>query len=310
MPTRIAALLFVASQLGFSQGDWPGYAYDQAGQRYSPLAQITPANVAHLKPAWTYDIDLSVSSMDPATRTIAPTEAVPIVVGGVMYVPTMHRTIVALAPETGKELWKYTISDASASLRGLSYWVADKRSAGTIFAGLSDGRLIALNAQTGKLSPGFAKEGTLNLRTGVADAFPNGSYHMSSPGAMYKNLLITGAQGQEDQPKGPAMDIRAWDMRTGALVWTFHLFPHGLRIAGSTPGRPLPGVLLRLTWNADWYSCRSDNRRPNITVETGMARICSPPPSWLWMRPLGSSAGISSSHTTICGTTTPRLRRR
>ena len=263
MPSRIAALL-LASQLAFSQGDWHGYAYDQAGQRHSPLTQITPANVARLKPVWTYDIDLSVSRMDPALRAIAPTEAVPIVVGGVMFVPTMHRTIVALEPETGKEVWKYTITNASASLRGLNHWAGDKGHAPTIFAGLSDGRLIALNAQTGKLVPGFAKEGTLNLRLGVADGFPSGSYHMSSPGAMFRNLLITGAQGQEDQPQGPAMDIRAWDMRTGALVWTFHLFPH-------------PGETGADTWPKDrWINAGSPAAWGAATVDTKRGLIFLP----------------------------------
>ena len=297
MPSRIAVFLFV-SQLGYSQGDWPGYAYDQTGQRYSPLAQINPANVVRLKPAWTYDIDMSVSRMDPALRGIAPTEAVPIVVGGTMYVPTMHRTIVALVPETGKELWKFAIGSASASLRGLTYWPGDKSHPATIFAGLSDGRLIALNAKTGLLTPGFGKEGTVNLRTGVADAFPNIAYHMSSPGATYKNLLITGAQGQEDQAQGPAMDVRAWDMRTGALAWTFHLFPH-------------PGETGADTWPKDrWINAGSPAAwgAATVDVERGLVFLPIGQPSPQYYGADRHGANLFSSSIVALDAATGKLR--
>jgi len=86
--------------------------------------------------------------------------------------------------------------------------------------------LIALNAKTGKLVPGFGKQGIVDLRAGVTEKFPDAPYHMSTPGVIYRNLIITGAQGKEDDPDGPAMDVRAWDLRTGMLVWTFHTIPH------------------------------------------------------------------------------------
>ncbi len=82
--------------------------------------------------------------------------------------------------------------------------------------GTSDGKLLALNARTGNLVPGFGNEGTVDLRVGVAEKFPNASYHMSSPGAIFRNLIVTGAQGQEENPDGPAMDVRAWDLHTGS----------------------------------------------------------------------------------------------
>src|SRR5438105_698713 len=159
---------------------------------------------------WQYGIAQDASGEAP--RPVGQSEAVPIVVGGVMYVPTTQRTIVALDPETGKEIWKYELGRVvGAPLRGVSYWGGDAQSPAEILAGLSDGRLIAINAKTGKLVPGFGKEGAVDLKNGVADKFPNAAYHMSSPGAIYRNLIITGAQGQEDNPDGPAMDVRAWD---------------------------------------------------------------------------------------------------
>ena len=205
----------------YGQADWPSYGHDAAGQRYSQLAQINRKNVSTLKLAWQYGIDPRFIDLSAATRALTSTEAVPIMAGGILYTPTVHRSIVALEPETGKELWRYELDRAAAPLRGVTYWQGDQQSPAEILAGLSDGRLIAVNAKTGKLVPGFGKEGTVNLRAGVADRFPNAPYHMATPGVIYRNLIITGAQGKEDDAEGPAMDVRAWDLRTGKLVWTF-----------------------------------------------------------------------------------------
>lgn len=221
-----APLTFIFGSLLYSQTDWPVYAHDPSGQRYSPLAQINTTNVAKLKLAWQYGIDPAGVDLNPANRVLSGTEAVPIMVNGVLYSPTVHRSIVALEPETGKEIWKYDLGKVAAPLRGVTYWAGDKASPPAILAGTSDGHLIALNAKTGKLVPGFGNEGAVDLRPGVADKFPDAAYHMGSPGIIYRNLIITGAQGKEDDPDGPAMDVRAWDLHTGRLVWTFHTIPH------------------------------------------------------------------------------------
>src|SRR5437870_2685739 len=177
--------------------------------------------------------------------------------GGILYTPTFHHTIVALEPETGKEIWRYELGRAvAAPLRGVTYWTGDKDNPAEILAGTSDGRLIALNAKTGKLVPGFGNEGTVDLRPGVTDKFPNAPYHIASPGAIYRNLIITGAQGKEDDPDGPAMDVRAWDLRNGKLVWTFHTLPH--------PGEPGYD-----TWPKDnWITAGSPANWGAITVDT------------------------------------------
>ena len=162
---------------------------------------------------------------------------------------------------------------------------------------------IALNAKTGKLVPGFGNEGVVDLRAGVTDKFPGAPYHMSSPGAIYRNLIITGAQGKEDDPDGPAMDVRAWDLRTGKLVWTFHTIPH--------PGEPGYETWPKDNWitagsPANWGAATIDEQRGLIFLpdrpacgailrrRAARARICIRPPSWRWTPTPESCAGISS----------------
>ncbi len=173
--------------------DWLTYGGDESGRRYSPLAQIDAHNVARLKLAWQYGIDNRAASLPGNRRVIPPTEAVPIVIGGVMFTPTMQHTVVALEADTGREIWKYDLGKAGAPLRGVSFWPGDTQSPAEIFAGASDGRLIALNAETGKPVPGFGNEGVVNLRDGVTEKYPKMPYRMSSPGVIYKNLIITGS---------------------------------------------------------------------------------------------------------------------
>ncbi|HEX6897495.1 MAG TPA: PQQ-binding-like beta-propeller repeat protein [Bryobacteraceae bacterium] len=223
-----------------AHNDWAGYGRDQGGQRYSPLRQIDARNVSKLKLAWQYGVDQKPAGPPGNGPGGSRTEAVPIVIGNVLFTPTTQHTIVALEADTGAEIWKYDLGRAGAPMRGVSFWPGDSQTPAEIFAGTSDGRLIALNAETGKPVPGFANEGILDLRVGVAEKFPKMPYHMSSPGAIYKNLIITGAQGQEDNPDGPAQDVRAWDVHTGKLVWTFHTLPH-------------PGEVGYETWPKDAY---------------------------------------------------------
>lgn len=175
----LLAVVFVPAL--YPQTDWPAYSHDPSGQRYSPLAKINPGNVSRLRMAWQYDIDPGNVNLDAATRFLTSTEAVPIMVGGILYTPTLHHSIVALEPETGKEIWKYDLAKVGAPLRGVTYWQGDKQAPPQILAGTSDGRLIALNAKTGKPVPGFGNEGTVDLRAGVTEKFPTAPYHMSSP---------------------------------------------------------------------------------------------------------------------------------
>jgi glucose dehydrogenase len=238
---QIAVLIATAVAETHAQNEWPAYGGDPEGTRYSRLSQISTANVSKLKVAWQYGVKPANSDTSAANRVVSSTEAVPIMADGLLFTPTVDHSIVALEPETGKEVWKYDLpGGVGAPLRGVSYWPGNSQQAPRIFAGLSNGRLIALDAKTGKLIPGFANEGILDLRAGVTAKFPDAPYHMSSPGAVFRNLLITGAQGKEDDADGPAMDVRAWDVASGKLVWTFHTIPH-------------PGETGNETWPKDYW---------------------------------------------------------
>lgn len=256
-PKHLGRVLIAAVSLAVLSGqtDWPYYGHDPGGMKYSPLDQINTGNVAGMVRAWTYHSNADAATEPPTTTVATPgrparprsrpvSEATPLVIDGVMYLPTAYSTVVALEPETGKEIWKYKVNNAQPAMRGVSYWPGDKASPAEIFFGTSDGRLICLNAKTGKPIPGFSKEGELNLKLGVADKYPDALYSVSSTPIIHKNLVMVGAQIQEIPSLGPAGDVRAWDVHTGKLAWTFHTVPH----AGE-PGND--------TWAGDSWKDRS-----------------------------------------------------
>ena len=249
-------LLLTGTALVNAQTDWPATNYDLQGTRYSPLTQINKENVTELVRAWTYHMGKSspapsprVSSQQallashggPRART---SEAIPVVIGDVMYLSTANSAVVALQPETGKELWSYHVDHASASTRGVSYWPGDKQSPAQVIFGTTDARLISLNAKTGKPVPGFGNEGVVDMREGVMNGYPDATYGLNSPPVIYKNLVITGAAVQESPSLGAAGDTRAWDIHTGKLVWQFHSVPR-------------PGETGNDTWEDDSWKSRS-----------------------------------------------------
>ncbi len=233
----LAGARLLTAQSGSLAGEWQTYSGDSQGRRYSPLTQINTANVSTLKLAWQYGVAGTGPGSAPRA---AASQAVPILVRGVLYTSTTQRTIVALDPVTGHEIWKHELEKGGAPNRGVSYWPGDRRFPPRVLAGTTDGSLIALDAATGRLIPTFGDHGAINLRAGIADKYPDRPYMMASPGVIYRNFIITGAQGQEDNSEGPAMDVRAWDIRTGALAWTFHTIPH--------PGEPGAD-----TWPKDYW---------------------------------------------------------
>jgi glucose dehydrogenase len=248
-----------------AQTDWPTYGHDPGSSRYSPLKQITPKNVAKLTPAWTYH--MTVAGPAPGRADAPPegqaaggragggragrgggrgrsSEATPIVANGRMYLPTPFGRVVALEPETGKELWVYESKSGNASTRGVEYWPGDSQSPAMILFGTASGQLVGLNAETGKPVPGFGVEGFVNLKQGIENGFPSGQFSLSSPPKIYKNLVITGARVQESPSLGYSGDTRAWDLHTGKMAWQFHSVPK-------------PGEAGHETWEDDGWQNRS-----------------------------------------------------
>lgn len=221
--------------------DWPMYNRDLAGTRFSPLTQINPKNVATLTKAWAYRLQNDPAAGGPQGPT---SEATPIVVNGILYMPAGNR-IVALEPETGKEIWSYRLKAGTPSRRGVTWWPGDKNNPPRIV--FTTGRMMmALNANTGKVDPGFGNEGEVDL------VIP-----YNSPPTIYKNMLFVGANVGETQKPGEPGNTRAYDARTGKKVWEFHSVPQ-------------PGETGHETWEGDGWKDRTgvNNWGFSMTVDT------------------------------------------
>ena len=212
--------------------EWRFYGGDAGGTRFSPLEQIRRENIGSLKIAWTYHMgEAERGGSETDRHHIAPFESTPLVVDGVLYFSTPSNRVIALDAETGKEIWQFDPQAGRAEPRqylqhrGVAYWQSKKGDDQRILYGTFDGRLIALDARTGKASRGFGKDGVVDLRTGVADAYPRAEYSITSPPAIYQDLVITGAAVPEFPSKGPSGVVRAFDVRSGKLAWTFHTIP-------------------------------------------------------------------------------------
>jgi glucose dehydrogenase/cytochrome c5 len=232
------------------RGDWPLYGRDSGGSRYSPLDQINTKNVVTLQRAWTYHTGERGRSF----------ETTPIVVDNVLYFSTQNQKIVALDPESGKEIWKYDPKATGREHRGVAYWPGDARTPARILFGTGDGRLIALDAKTGAPAAGFGDNSVVNLRAGITDNFPQASYSISSPPAIYRDVVIVGPATQEGPTLGPSGDPRGFDARTGKLLWRFHTVPQ--------PGEPGND-----TWGPDGWKDRSGPSQwgpGTIDTERGM----------------------------------------
>ncbi|MEB0039696.1 MULTISPECIES: glucose/quinate/shikimate family membrane-bound PQQ-dependent dehydrogenase [unclassified Pseudomonas] len=238
-------------------GDWQSYGRTPFGDRYSPLAQITPENAGKLVPAWTYRTGDIPGPNDPGETTA---ENTPLKVNGMLYVCTPHSMVIALDPDTGKELWRFDpkISTQKAAnfkgwahmtCRGVAYHddaayaaaptpavaavpgqspAAPAVATATanacprrLFLPTADTRLIALNADTGKLCEDFGDKGSIDLGANIG-TFAPGGYYSTSPPAVTQNLVVIGGHVTDnvstDEPSGV---IRAFDIHTGRLVWNW-----------------------------------------------------------------------------------------
>ena len=246
--------------------DWRYHGKDAGGTRYSPLAQINRTNIQDLEVAWIYRMgEVKRPHRTIPDRMQAPWECTPLAVDGVLYLSTPSNRVIALEADTGRELWEFDPQEGSGDgrfylqHRGVSYWegTVDGKLQRRIVMGTGDARLFALDADTGRLIPEFGEDGWVDLDGGMTTRWPKSIYTVTSPVAVYKNVVVTGSRlssGQES--KGPSGKVRAWDVLTGDLVWEFHTVPR--------PGEPG-----NETWEGDSWKDRSGaNAWSIISVDT------------------------------------------
>lgn len=231
-----------------AQTDWPEVDHDKGAQRYSPLTQINVENVSKLGPVWTY----SLTDEGGDSGRMSAAESVPLVVGNHMYVSWPYCHVAELDPETGRQIWEYTAprctyrGNGLQAMRSMAYWPGDKSEKPRILFGTEDGDLYALDADTGKPVAEFGVDGIVNLKTPeIMKDFPHEHYGLSSAPFIYRDLVITGCHLVDEMgSRGPAGDVRAWDVRTGKLRWTFHTIPR-------------PGEVGHEVWTGDTWKNQS-----------------------------------------------------
>ncbi|MDO7911830.1 glucose/quinate/shikimate family membrane-bound PQQ-dependent dehydrogenase [Pseudomonas sp. 22-AL-CL-001] len=230
------------------EGDWQAYGRTEHGDRYSPLRQITPQNVSRLEEAWRIRTGDMPRDDDPVEIT---NENTPLKVNGKLYACTAHSQVLALDPDTGKELWRYDPQlkspvgfkgFAHMTCRGVSYYDENNyvsrdgspapqiSTAGLevaracprrLYLPTADARLIALNADTGKVCEGFANQGVVDLKQGIGPFTPGG-YYSTSPVAVTRDLVIIGGHVTDNESTNePSGVIRAYDVHDGHLVWNW-----------------------------------------------------------------------------------------
>jgi quinoprotein glucose dehydrogenase len=214
---------------GVPDDDWRAWGRDWTGDRWSPLTQLTPANVGQLKVAWTFRTGDIPGPNDPSESTF---ELTPLKVGDRLFLCTPHDIAIALDAETGQPIWRYDpkLVEYARTLqhltcRGLSYHedpaAADAPCAQRLFLPTADARLIALDARTGTPCPGFGRNGAVNLWAGMPQVQP-GFYYSTAPPVVTKDLVIVAGENTDNfSTAEPSGVIRAYDVRTGALVWNW-----------------------------------------------------------------------------------------
>lgn len=260
-------------ETGFlKKGQWANYGNDPGGMRHSPLRQINTENVKNLKPAWTYRTGELATYEGTSLASKAAFEATPLMVNGVLYFSTPTNRIIAINAATGKELWIYNCAVnlkgdySEVTSRGVSKWIDQDLRPGDagymrILAATIDGRLIALNAGTGKPVTSFGKNGIIDLKEGI------GSIQVTSPPAVINDLIVIGSSmgdnGRIDYPPGV---VRAYNAKTGKLRWSWDPIPRKPADSGYDTWKG-PKVLETGAANA-WAPISVDPSRDLVFVPT------------------------------------------
>ncbi len=252
-----------------ASGEWASYGNVPGGNRFSPLAQITPANVGALTEAWSFSL-----GKEPNGEA-APFEATPLKVGNKLYFCTGYNDIIALDAETGKQAWRFAAhTDADGifgqTCRGVSYYKAPEAAAGSpcaerVYTATIDSRLLAVDAATGKACPGFGENGAVNLLKGMSTA-PKGYYHVTSPPTVIAGKLVLGGWVTDGQMTGePSGVIRAYDAMTGKLAWAWDMGKPDRQ------GEPAPGETYTPGTPNSWSVMSADPALGLVYVPMGNA---------------------------------------
>jgi quinoprotein glucose dehydrogenase len=242
--------------------DWPVYMGDKFSSHYSTLKEINRENIGQLEMAWEYHTG------DDVSENHSQIQCNPIIIDGIMYATSPRLKVFALNAETGEGIWEFDPDPENKYARninrGVSYWHKgkDKR---ILFS--SGGDLFALNAETGKLVEGFGKSGKASLKEGLGERSKDLYVVSTTPGIIYKDLIIIGSRVSEEAGGAPGY-IRAYNIPDGKLAWTFNTIPK-------------PGEYGYDTWPADvwqttggansWAGMSMDEIRGIVYIPTGSA---------------------------------------
>ena len=243
---------------------WPNHHHNA---NFSPLTQITPANVSRLTKAWTFNYGAGSLDTYPSVSLDYRFQVQPLHIDGVLYISTpsggdraseLPSTVTALVPETGEVLWRYE-SPRNIHGRGIAHWPGNGAVGPRLLFATDQGYLMALDLRTGQPSAGFGTNGEVDAYVGVVSPEVGESrrdtFTIPNPVTIYRNLIITGARPGENVPPQPRGDIRAWDAVTGRLVWSFHTVP-------------LPGEPNHEDWPGETWKDRSGcNVYTNLTAD-------------------------------------------
>lgn len=233
--------------------DWASYHGNPGGDHFSNLTQIAPSNVATLQPAWR--IDTGVGGL----------QTTPLVIDGVLYAMTPDQQVLAIDGASGRKLWQRKLPDSNLQpVRGLSYWVSGKDRRLLVGAGQY---LHALDLRSGASVAGFGDHGRIDLRAGLGRAVSSVALALTTPAAIWGDLAIVGFRTAESAPAAPGA-IRAYDVRTGRLRWTFHAIPG----AGQPGAQTWPANASKTAGGANnWAGMVVDTARGIVYAPLGSA---------------------------------------
>ena len=257
-------------------GEWPQYTADLKGSRYSPLDQINASNFSKLEVAWRFKTD----SFGP--RPEYKLEGTPLMIGGVVYATAgTRRSVIALDAKTGELIWAYSLREGNRAAvaprqlsgRGLAYWT-DGRGDDRVLYVTTGYRLIALNAHTGRMIPSFGENGMVDLKKGVVYGtgqqidLETGEIGVHSTPIVVKDTVIIGSSMKEGQTPVTHNNtkglVRAFDARSGKLLWTFNTIPR-------------PGEFGNDTWeNGSWAVNGNTGVWTQITVDEDLGLVYLP----------------------------------